>query len=185
LRETSIRDHRLSETERELINGCARNDRRSQRELYDRYCNAMFSTAYRILNNSDDANDTLQEAFLQVFRNIRQFRAESTLGAWIRTIVVRSSLRHLKNNPVPEHSEPEEAAADIAVTVPDTMTGELLEKVILSLPDGYRTVFLLVEVEGYTHAETANMLGITEGTSKSQLSRAKKQLQQKLIHFLD
>jgi RNA polymerase sigma factor (sigma-70 family) len=145
----------------------------------------MYSTAYRILNDGDDANDALQEAFLQVFRNIRSFRHESGIGAWIKTIVVRCALRLLKKNTFLEQTEPETAANDVPFNVPDNVTGELLEKVILSLPDGYRTVFLLIEVEGYSHIEAAKMLNITEGTSKSQLSRAKKQLQKKLLPYLD
>jgi RNA polymerase sigma-70 factor (ECF subfamily) len=174
-----------SDIERELVQGCTRNDRIAQRDLYYKYCDAMFTIAYRIVNNRDDAHDALQDAFIQVFRDIGQYRFDSTLGAWIKTIVVRTSLRLLSKNRNLAFTDMEEAKSDEMILIPDTLNSEYLEKVILSLPDGYRTVFLLTEVEGYTHEETAAMLGISAGTSKSQLHHAKKMLKNRLSALMD
>jgi RNA polymerase sigma-70 factor (ECF subfamily) len=154
-----------------------------QKQVYERYCDAMYTTAFRILNDSDIANDVLQEAFVQVFSDIKQFRGDSTLGAWIKTIVIRTSMRKLRKEDTfsrisyDQNSDP--------ISWPEEMRGEDLEKAILSLPDGCRTIFLLVEVEGYKHREVAELLKISEGTSKSQLFYAKKQLQIFLKDFVD
>lgn len=152
--------------------------------MYDRYCDAMFTIAYRMVKDHDLANDVLQTAFIQVFKDIKQFRGQSTIGAWIKTIVVRSAIRRLKkeNNML---SMDEAHPNGETISWPEEMRGEDLEQAILSLPVGYRTVFLLVEVEGYKHNEVAEMLGISEGTSKSQLYRAKKQLQIALKDFIE
>jgi RNA polymerase sigma factor (sigma-70 family) len=174
-----------SEIERELVHGCTRNNRISQRDLYYKYCDAMFTIAYRIVSNRDDAHDALQEAFIQVFRDIAQYRFDSTLGAWIKTIVVRTSLKLLSKNRNLAFTDLDEAKSDEMILIPDTLNSEYLEKVILSLPDGYRTVFLLTEVEGYSHEETAKLLGISTGTSKSQLHHAKKMLKNRLSALMD
>jgi len=185
LQETTQTNHRINELERDLVKGCARNDRIAQRELYYKYCNAMFSTAYRILNDHEHAQDTLQDAFIQVFRDIRQFRGSSTLGAWIKTIVVRSALHKLKKEKRLGWETIENNHDDITIQIPEFMSSEYLEKAILSLPDGCRTIFLLLEVEGYSHAETAKMLHISIGTSKSQLFHARYLLKQRLSLSID
>jgi len=161
-----------------IIEGCRRNKRKAQKALYEKYCDAMFSTAYRMLNNSDDANDVLQEAFISVFKYIGSFRGESTIGTWIKTIVVRQALQKIRElkffDTYPENG------LEVPVDFLDDLSGEYLEQLILELPKGYRTVFLLIEVEGYNHREVAEILSISEGTSKSQLSRAKKMLRKKV-----
>jgi RNA polymerase sigma factor (sigma-70 family) len=162
------------ETEIELVEGCVRSDRKAQKRLYYKYCNAMYTIAFRILKNEDDADDALQEAFIQIFKDIRTFRGESTIGAWIKTIVIRTALRKIKKNAF--HEEIDDRTLNIPGQQSCTLTGEYIEKVIMSLPTGYRTVFLLIEVEGYSHKEVAAMLHISEGTSKSQLFYAKKHL---------
>lgn len=180
MQEITLTTQRLNEIERDLVKGCTRNDRIAQRELYYKYCNAMFSTAYRILNDHENAQDALQDAFIQVFRDIKQFRGSSTLGAWIKTIVVRTALHKLKKEKRLGWETIEKSHEDVTVHIPDFMSSEYLEKAILSLPDGCRTIFLLVEVEGYTHAEAAKMLNINIGTSKSQLFHARFLLKQRL-----
>ncbi|GAB3500555.1 RNA polymerase sigma factor [Spirosoma knui] len=170
-------------SERDLVERCQQNDqpmfrRQSQRLLYERYKRAMFSTAFRILNDYDNANDALQEAFVEVFRNLDQFAFRSTLGAWIKTIVVRQAVR--KQRLEGRFSTLDEILHDQPVPLRDTITGIELDAAIRTLPDGARTIFLLVEVEGYMHKEVAEMLGISEGTSKSQVSYAKKLLRQRL-----
>lgn len=143
----------------------------------------MFTVAYRIINDYDIANDALQEAFIQVFTDIRKFRGDSAIGSWIKTITIRTAVRKIKKEntfvDINHHANNE------TITWPDEMNGEDLEKAILTLPEGCRTVFLMVEVEGYKHREVAEMLNISEGTSKSQLSYAKKQLQSLLNDFME
>ena len=145
----------------------------------------MYTTVLRIVNDRDDAHDVLQDSFIQVFRDIGQYRFDSTLGAWIKTIVVRTSLRFLAKNRKLAYSEIDESIAEEMIFIPDTLDSEYLEKLIRSLPDGYRTVFLLTEVEGYTHEETAAMLGISAGTSKSQLHHARRMLKQRLAALFE
>ncbi len=163
-------------TEVELISACIQNNRSAQRILYDRYKRAMFTLAYRLTSDFDDANDVLQDAFLDVFRKLETFRGDSTLGAWIKTIVVRKAYRKLEKPKIWEVVESFDENSLIEWgSIIDT---EYLEKAILSLPEGFRTVFILIEIEGYTHRETAEILGISEGTSKSQLFYAKKRLRE-------
>ncbi|CAG5067316.1 ECF RNA polymerase sigma factor SigE [Dyadobacter sp. CECT 9623] len=159
--------------EAELISGCLLHDRIAQRQLYDRYKNAMYTLAYRITGDFDDANDVLQDSFLDVFRHIDQFRGESTLGAWIKKIVVR---RSTKKKRIVIWDNIDDAPVMGVNWGEDEINASHLETAILSLPDGFRTIFVLAEVEGYTHREIAVMLNISEGTSKSQLFYAKKKL---------
>lgn len=168
----------VNELERELIAGCLAQDRRAQKSLYDRYKDAMFTLAYRITNDMEMAADVLQEAFLGVFKGMHQFRYESTLGAWIKTILVRTAYKKLRKKAPTELLD--ESHIGEQIDWGDFLNAEYLEKAIKGLPDGYRSVFVLIEVEGYTHKETAEMLGISVGTSKSQLFYAKKTLQKKL-----
>jgi len=172
----------LRMTESELIEGALRGDRLVQKALYEQYKDAMFTTAYRITNDFDLAEDVLQEAFVKVFSHLQSFRRESTLGAWIKTIVVRTALSKLKRQPAFEPFENHFGRE--VVDWGDYLQAEYLEQAIQSLPAGYRTVFVLIEVEGYAHKEVAEMLGISEGTSKSQLYYAKKRLQEKLKHLV-
>lgn len=170
--------YHISLEELDLLEGCIKKDRQKQKTLYYKYCDAMFTLAYRILNNRDEANDVLQDAFIQIFQKIEQFQRQSTLGAWIKTIVVRTALRQLKSQKLFDTLH--ESKHDSADFIPNEIDGKILEKVILSLPDGYRTIFILAEIEGYKHREIAEILNISEGTSKSQLFNAKKTLREKL-----
>lgn len=170
-------------TEQELVAACRRQDRRAQKELYDRYSRAMYTACYRICADFDLANDALQEGFLKVFQKLDTFRGESTIGAWMKVVIVRTALNKLRQRKVTEdlplHFADEEV--DWATSNLDT---EYLEKAINRLPDGYRAVFVLIEVEGYKHQEVADMLDITVGTSKSQLFYAKKKLREFLKHYV-
>lgn len=167
-------------TERQLIDACLGHDRLAQHTLYQRYCKAMFTTAYRITGDFDLAGESLQDAFLKVFTRLESFEGRSTLGAWIKTIVVRTALKKLERRPrvFDEFDYSSDPGHHDWATV--SLEAEYLEKAILALPDGYRTVFVLAEVEGYTHREIADLMNISEGTSKSQLWAAKKSLQRTL-----
>ena len=164
-------------TEHNLIELCLADNRNAQRELYERYKRAMYTLAYRMTGDFETAGEVLQDAFLQVFRHLGDFQGKSTLGAWIKTIVVRTALGELRRRRVvfePLESHRETAELDWGFSI-DT---EYLERAIRTLPEGYRAVFVLAEVEGYAHKEIADMLGISEGTSKSQLFYAKKRLRE-------
>lgn len=169
-------------TEKQLIEGCIANNRIAQRELYERYKNAMYTLAYRITNDTELANDVLQEGFVQVFRAMEQFRGDSTIGAWIKTIIVRTAYRKVKQRIT--FDDIDNLPADSLVQWGNSLDSEYLEKAIQSLPEGYRTVFILIEVEGYAHKEVAEILKISEGTSKSQLFYAKKRLREMLAEYV-
>lgn len=170
--------HVLSMTETELIKACVANDRLAQKTLYDRYSRAMYTLAYRITGDFATAEDVLQDAFVKVFRHLNRFRQESTLGAWIKTIVLRTALSKMKKQPLIESLDASHTK-DL-IDWGDYLDAEYLEKAIKNLPDGYRSVFVLIEIEGYAHKEVAQMLGISEGTSKSQLFHAKKRLRESI-----
>lgn len=160
-----------------LVAACIQHDRKAQEQLYDTYKVAMYTILVRMLNDEADAADALQDAFIQIFKNLKRFEGKSTLGAWIKTIVVRTGIAKLKKQTRVIELETSIHKADSEVIVWDeNLTGEYLAKAIQQLPNGYRTVFLLIEVEGYSHKEVSNLVGISEGTSKSQLFKAKKML---------
>jgi RNA polymerase sigma factor (sigma-70 family) len=159
-----------------IIEECRSGSSKAQFRLYELYSKAMFNLAYRILNNREDAEDILQEAFVECFRNISSFRFESTFGAWLKKIVVNRCINQLKkkkiditlceNLPTVINEEEEEVTYD---------TSKIF-KCIETLPDGYRIILTLYLLEGYDHSEISQILGITESTSKSQYSRAKEKL---------
>jgi RNA polymerase sigma factor (sigma-70 family) len=167
-------------SESKLIALCLADDRHGQEMLFNQYKKAMFSKVLRILNDYDEANDALQEGFIEVFKNLASFKADATLGAWIKTIMVRQAIRRQKNMDMLVSLDIEQH--DLTYEVSDTFTAQMLDVAIKSLPDGCRTVFLLIEVEGYAHKEVAAMLNVSEGSTKSQLNYAKKLLRKKLAN---
>lgn len=169
----------LSPTE-QLVSRCKSGDTRAFRELYDAYSNAMYNICLRMLGNVSDAEDTLQEAFVQVFRNIGQLAQGSTLPAWIKRIVVNHCLNQLRRKKLQfQDVDGVEVEAEMA---PDeqhfTWTVSTTKEAIASLPDGYRTVLNLYLFEEYSHREIAEMLQITESTVKTQYMRAKERVRQ-------
>lgn len=167
-------------TEHQLIQACIANDRNAQRLLYERYKRAMYTLALRMMNNPDLAAEVLQDAFLQVFRHIGDFQGRSTPGAWIKTVVARMALTHLRKKHFLTESLDHRSEADPLDWGSSPLDTEYLERAIQRLPEGYRAVFVLAEVEGFSHREIGDLLGISEGTSKSQLFYAKKRLRETL-----
>jgi RNA polymerase sigma factor (sigma-70 family) len=165
--------------DRNLINRCLQNNRLAQKELFDRYFKAMFTIALRIVKDEELCYDVVQEAFILVFNNLHQFQFKATIGSWIKTILVREAVRRMKLNIRENNLEVKQLEP---IIWPEDLTGEYLHQAIMELPDGYRTVFTLIEIEGFSHREVAKMMSISEGTSKSQLFYAKKSLQQKLAN---
>jgi len=144
----------------------------------------MFSLCLRYADNEDEAKDNLQEGFIRVFRKIKQYRFEGSFEGWMRKIMVNISLQkyrdRLKMNPVYELEGVREQASE---TASDLVTEKDLLQMISELPPRYRLVFNMYAIEGYSHKEISEMLGITEGTSKSNLSRARDILQNKLKKY--
>ncbi len=168
-----------------LVEGCRRQDRLVQRLLYEQYAGKLFVVCKRYVRQPDEAEDVLQDAFIKIYQHIDSFRFESPLEAWLRRIVVNTALKHLRKQKNWQHTAD---IADLAPVLPqadESLPGlyhQQLLQLIHELPPGCRTVFNLYAVEGYTHVEIAELLDISEGTSKSQLFRARSLLQRKLIH---
>lgn len=167
----------------QLVDGCVRNDRRFQELLYSRFCGKMNAICLGYSGNQNDADDILQEAFIKVFKNIRDFRFECPLEGWIRKIVVHTAIDNyrisVKHPTIVLINESIDFIDDTEFPHPGDYS--YFMDLISKLPDGYRLIFNLYVIEGYSHKEIAEKVGINEGTSKSQLSRAKKYLQHQLM----
>lgn len=171
-------------TDKELIERCLAKDPKAQEYLYKRYCRCMYGVCLRFARNTLEADDILQEGFIKVFTFLKDFRHQGSLEGWIRRTIVNTAINYY-NSKHNEWSETniEKAESYQAVTediLSQISTNDLL-KIIHELPEGYRLVFNLHVIEGYTHQEISEMLNISENTSKSQLSRARMALQQRLM----
>lgn len=169
-----------SEAESSLIASCLQGDRQAHFALYRRYCDAMYNVCYRMLGSAADAEDALQDAFTDVFQKLDTFREESSLGAWIKRIVINHCLNVFKRRRL-QFEEIKDNAGDIpdeGNTDDDDMAYEIgrVKEAMMKLPDGYRQVLTLYLIEGYDHGEIAQIMGIQETGSKSQYSRAKAKL---------
>jgi RNA polymerase sigma-70 factor (ECF subfamily) len=172
--------HMLKETE--LIEECRKGNRASQKALYDHYCRKMMAVCMRYSKSTAEAEDILQDAFVKVFHGIKDFRQESKLETWITRIMVNTALnmQRKKLYLYPMVDVEEINLPDEEMSISGMHFTQLLE-LIQSLPQGCQMVFNLFAIEGYSHKEIAEMLGISEGTSKSQFARAKSLLQTKLL----
>lgn len=141
----------------------------------------------RYANNADDAQDLLQEGFIKVYRNLDKFRAEGSFEGWVRRVFVNTSIEHFrrKNNLYSITEKEENVIEDADITALDNLAEKDIINLVQELSPGYRTVFNMYVVEGYSHKEIGNILGISEGTSKSQLARAKAILQKKVQERLE
>lgn len=172
-------------THKELVQACAAGDRKAQFELYRLYSQAMYNICLRMLNDQEDAEDLLQQSFIDVFLKLDSFRFESSIGAWIKRIVVNNCINFLKKRRLTIQSLDDERMGGFSENPDDDLHESHLgvkevKNAISQLPDGYRVVFTLYMFEGYDHKEIADILNITEATSKSQYSRAKKKLRELL-----
>ena len=167
--------------EREWVRLCQKQDRKGQYAVYQYYAGRMMAVCRRYLGQSPDAEDALQEGFMKVFTKIDQFTEGKSFEGWIRRIMVNESLMKLRKNGAVylkdidatwDVGQPEDALMQLST--------QEIEALIAEMPDGYRTIFNLYAIEGYSHPEISQMLQISEGTSKSQLSRARALLQAKM-----
>ena len=168
--------------EEELIEGCRKGDRAFQKALYDRFCRKMLVVCLRYSKSTAEAEDILQEAFVKVFHGISNFRQESKLETWITRIMVNTALnvqrKKLYLYPMVDVEEINLPAGEVSIS---NIHFEQLLEMIQALPHGCQIVFNLFAIEGFSHKEIAEQLGISEGTSKSQFARAKSLLQQRLL----
>lgn len=168
--------------EQELIKGCLKRERAAQKRLYDTFSSKMYALCCRYVKDSMEAEDVLITAFTKILDKIDQYKHEGSFEGWIRRIVVNESLTYLRRNRN-MYLETELEAADYEPdyqSLSDSLEAEDLLKMISELPSGYRIVFNLYAIDGYSHKEIAEQLGISENTSKSQLSRARTYLQKLL-----
>ena len=161
---------------------CRAGDRDAYYRLYKLYSRSMYNVAYRMVNDEEDAEDVLQEAFISAFNHLGNYRGDSTFGAWLKRIVINKAINQIQKKKwerIPEDDRwdvKEEEIVDVLEGFPFTV--EKVRSAIEVLPDGYRMVLSLYLLEGYDHSEIGEIMGITESTSKSQFNRAKKKLKE-------
>jgi RNA polymerase sigma factor (sigma-70 family) len=172
-------------SDQEIIEGCARHERKAQRLLYQKYSRKLMGMCLRYAANRAEAEDILQESFIKIFFAIRNFSGSGSFEGWLKKITVNTAITYYHSNQKFRHyteigeytgSEPENNGFDES-----QFTAEELMNVLNELPAGYRIVFNLYAIEGYMHKEIADMLGIDAGTSKSQYSRARAVIREKLV----
>jgi RNA polymerase sigma factor (sigma-70 family) len=165
----------------ELIDQCRAGDRQAQFRLYKLYYKSMYSVSLRIINDTTEAEDVMQEAFLSAFSKMDTYRGEVSFGAWMKRIVVNRSLDYLKKKRV-KFEEINDRTIQIADHQMPTQDVDMnaLKSAIQQLPDGYRVVLSLFLIEGYDHEEISQILGISNSSSRTQLLRAKNKLRELL-----
>ncbi|MEO0043201.1 MAG: hypothetical protein RL329_2649 [Bacteroidota bacterium] len=171
-------------TETELLQGCLRENRAAQHELFRRYAGKMMTVCLRYARHHAEAEDVLQDAFIRIFNNLNQFQGKGSLEGWIRRIVINTSLKNIQKMSFQKEGLGGLESVPEMSMLPDVYAhlGEQeLMRLIEQLPHGYRTVFNLFVIDGFNHAEIAQMLQIEEGTSRSQLAKARYMLQKFIL----
>ncbi len=162
-----------------LIKACSAGDNKAFKKIYDKHSPTMYSICLRYMTNEDEAKDALQEGFIKVFKNISSFSFTGSFEGWMKRIFVNSSIELIRKRR--KHLDVSELNSNEIKLTAQIPTGELdaekMMKVVQNLPEGYRTVFNLFVVDGFSHKEISEKLNINENTSKSQLFKARKQLQ--------
>lgn len=166
-----------------IIQGSLRGDRISQKQLFDRYAGKMLAVCMRYARHSMEAEDLLQDGFIKVFTNLEQYKSEGPFEQWIRRIMINNAIKNCHRKSFQNEFS---AGDEIPETIEDpevieSMAERELIAMINELPDGYRMVFNLYAIEGYSHKEISETLNIEESTSRSQLVKARKVLQDKLL----
>jgi len=165
-----------------IVQGCLQNDARAQRRLYEMYASKMLAVCYRYSRDRDEAEDILQDGFIKIFNNIHRYGFEGSLEGWMRRIFVNTAIDAIRKNKAlmletPINDNITESCAEEAI---DNLEVEYLMSLVQALPTGYRLVFNLYAIEGYSHAEIGEKLNITESTSRSQYTRAKALLKKRI-----
>lgn len=173
---------RLKPTLETLISRCRKNDSKAQYALYEMMAPKMLGVCRRYVKSIEGAEEVLSNGFVKVFTKIDTYRDEGSFEGWVRRIMVRESINYIRyQRNIFVEMEPEWIPELSHSPIHDDMASEALLQIIDGLPLGYRTVFNLYAIEGYAHKEIGEMLGITESTSKSQLSKARKFLQERIV----
>jgi RNA polymerase sigma factor (sigma-70 family) len=173
-------------TDNELITECLQNNRSAQREMYERLSSRMFSVCLRYVGDKEVAKDILHDGFITLFAKLGTFRGDGSFEGWARRIFVTTALMHLRKTDILKRTEELDAhGLDLQIdsTVMEKLDARRLMRLIEQMPVGFRTVFNLFVIEEFTHNEIAKELHITEGGSRSQLSRARVWLKEKLKDF--
>lgn len=175
-----------------LAQRCERGERAAQFELYEGYKDWVFNVAYRMANNQHESEEIAQKVFIRVFKKIGSYRGESALSSWIYRMAVNTCINHFRSEKRRRDTISNELSSKENFEVPVAVTGApnpglrpYLERAVSALPEGYRMVFVLYDIEGYSHKEIGNMLDISEGTSKSQLHKARVELKNVLKPYMD
>jgi len=171
-------DTDIKYTHQTLVEQCKNSNASSQYELYSLYVDAMFNVAYRFLANTEDAEDIVQDSFVDAFKKLHSFKYESSFGAWLKRIVINKSINHLKAKRiavVPMEAHEFHLAEEVEITA-DAVDIQKVKVGIAKLPFGYQQIINLYLIEGYDHVEIGAILDIATSTSKSQYHRAKKKL---------
>jgi RNA polymerase sigma-70 factor (ECF subfamily) len=165
---------------KKLIKRCKKNDLRSQKLLYEMFSKVLFSISLKYSRNYDEAEDNLQDAFIKIFEKIHQFKDKGSFEGWLKRIMINTCLQRYRKQKVFELVNEEALKAEEVYVEDQPYSLQFLLQCIQSLPDRYRLVFNLYTLDGYSHKEIATRLQISEGTSKSNLSRAKEILRRKI-----
>jgi RNA polymerase sigma factor (sigma-70 family) len=171
-------------TEQQLIEGCLIGKLEYQKELFNRFSGRMLGISRRYARNYDDAKDILQDAFIKIFEKLAEFRNEGSLEGWILKTVIHTALNYYRKTSYSNEKaglEKHYGASDVNPDIYACLTEKEIIAAISTLPDGYRMVFNLYAIEGYSHKEIAEMLGIDESTSRSQLFKARNILKEILL----
>ena len=166
-----------------LIEGCKRGERKAQKRLYEKYAGKMMSVCMRYAGNRESAQDLLQEGFIKIFTAIDSYTGSGSFEGWIRRIIVNTALEFLRKTDILRGAIDADDPAVVSepdYSAVDKISADELMELIASLPTGFRTVFNMYAIEGYSHKEIGEALGIGESTSRSQYTRAKQLLQKKL-----
>lgn len=174
--------------ELQLIEGCKRQEKRSQQAVYEKYARVMYGICLRYSSDSDAAQDLLQDGFIKVFANISSFQGKGSFEGWMKRIFINLALEVIRKEKSKgiQTDDIENVSLDDFIEDPEeeeTLTEDVLFSMIQELPSGYRSVFNLYAIEDYSHKEISELLGIAEGTSRSQYTRARLLLQEKVKEF--
>jgi len=174
----------LYENQKATIRKAAKGNRNAQRSLYEKYSPMMLSVCRQYIKDQHFAEDVMITGFVKAFKGLENFRHQGSFEGWIRRIMVREAISYLRKNQfVVYDSEKLDVKADEGVYQESTLGEDEVQKLIDSLPEGYKMVFVLYAVEGYKHREIAELLQISENTSKSQLFKARQYLQQRISNL--
>ncbi|SHE84259.1 RNA polymerase sigma factor [Dysgonomonas macrotermitis] len=176
--------------ELQLIEGCKKEDRKAQQLVYEKYARVMYGICLRYSSDRDAAQDLLQDGFIKVFLNINSFENKGSFEGWMKRIFVNLALENIRKEKTKKLYNDEDIENISDIDIIDEATGDIdrltedeLLKMVQELPKGYRSVFNLYAIEDYSHKEISEMLGIAEGTSRSQYIRARALLQEKIRDY--